>query len=308
MTRTSKYLNQDTIAAIQSFQIEKIDREITDYLDTNNKMNMYHFEYCPKCGCYHHRLIRSGFVNSGKQMLRCKKCGKRFVVDHGQLTFYSHQDRFKWYELILDTLNSVSLKETAAKINVNECNVFNMRNKLLVSLGTEEHPNEVEMDEKYTPYNHKGTKIDGIESKLRGTPATKRCLSNQQICIITATQRFGHTIARTLNYGKLSSIDLLRFGECLESKSFVMLDGSNSYNELLESKNCTKKVLLSHESYDKFNHLKTVNSFHKLIEERLQKYKGVASKYINRYNALFVMQRKRKEWIIQKSYNTYYLD
>lgn len=42
MTRTSKYLNQDTIAALQSFQIEKIDREITDYLDTNNKMNTYH--------------------------------------------------------------------------------------------------------------------------------------------------------------------------------------------------------------------------------------------------------------------------
>jgi hypothetical protein len=58
-------------------------------------------------------------------------------------------------------------------------------------------------------------------------------------------------------------MDLLRFGKCLESKSFVMLDGSNSYNELLESKNCTKKVLISHESYDKFNHLNTVNSFHK---------------------------------------------
>ena len=65
------------------------------------------------------------------------------------------------------------------------------------------------------------------------------------------------------DYGKPSFIDLLRFGKCLESKSFVMLDGSNSYNELLESKNCTKKVLISHESYDKFNHLNTVNSFHK---------------------------------------------
>lgn len=40
------HLNQDTIAALQSFQIEKIDCEITDYLDTNNKMNSYHFEYC----------------------------------------------------------------------------------------------------------------------------------------------------------------------------------------------------------------------------------------------------------------------
>ena len=114
-------------------------------------------------------------------MFRCKECGKCFVVDRGQLTFYSHQGQSKWNELILDTLKGVSLKETAAKINV---------------------------------------------------------------------------------------------------------------NEHLESKNCTKKVLISHESYDKFNHLNTVNSFHKLIEERLQKYKGVASKYINRYNALFVMQRE----------------
>ena len=39
MTRTSKYLKQDTIAALQSFQIEKIDCKITDYQDTNNKMN-----------------------------------------------------------------------------------------------------------------------------------------------------------------------------------------------------------------------------------------------------------------------------
>ena len=45
MTRTSKYLNQDTIVALQAFQIEKIDREITDYLDTNNKMNTYHFNF-----------------------------------------------------------------------------------------------------------------------------------------------------------------------------------------------------------------------------------------------------------------------
>lgn len=103
-------------------------------------MNTYHFEYCPKCGCYHPRLVKSSFANSGKQMLRSKERGKCFVVDRDHLTFYSHQDQFKWNELILDTLNGVSLKEKACKINVNKCNVFNMRHKLLVSLGTEEHP------------------------------------------------------------------------------------------------------------------------------------------------------------------------
>ena len=102
------------------------------------------------------------------------------------------------------------------------------------------------------------------------------------MCIITEIKRFGYTITRTLNYDKPSSIDLSRFVECFESKSFVMLDGFNSYNELLKIKNCTKRMLISHESYDKFNHLNTMNSFYKLIAERLQKYRGVASKYINR--------------------------
>lgn len=74
----------------------------------------------------------SYFVNFCKHVFRCKECGKCFVVDRGQLTFYSHQDQSKWNELILDTLNGVTLKETAVKINVNEFNVFNICYKLLV--------------------------------------------------------------------------------------------------------------------------------------------------------------------------------
>ena len=103
-------------------------------------MNTYHFEYSLRYRCYHPRLVKSDFANSGKQMLRCKECGKRLGVDRGQLSFYSHQDQSKWIELILDTLNGVSLKETVAKSNMNERNLFNMRHKLLVSLGIEEYP------------------------------------------------------------------------------------------------------------------------------------------------------------------------
>ena len=69
-----------------------------------------------------------------------------------------------------------------------------------------------------------------------------------------------------------------------------MLDSSNSYNELLESKKCTNKVLISHDSYDKFKHSNTVNSFYKLIEEKLQKYITTM---------LFLScEEKRKVWII----------
>ena len=35
------------------------------------------------------------------------------------------------------------------------------------------------MDEKYTPYNHKGTKVDGVEPKHRGT------LLQKEACLIS---------------------------------------------------------------------------------------------------------------------------
>ena len=103
-------------------------------------MNTYHFEYSPKCRCSHPCLVKSGFANSVSRCFVEKNAENVFVVDRGQLTFYSHQDLSKWNELILDTLNGASLKDTVAKINVNERNVFNMCHKLLVSLETEEHP------------------------------------------------------------------------------------------------------------------------------------------------------------------------
>jgi hypothetical protein len=46
-------------------------------------------------------------------------------------------------------------------------------------------------------------------------------------------------------------------------------------------------VVSTHKDYDRVNHLNNVNSFHGLIERWYKKMCGVASKYINRYAALF---------------------
>ena len=94
------HLNQDTIAALQSFQIEKIDRETTDFLDTNSKIDTYHFEYCPKCGCYHPRFVKSGLITL---VSRC------FVVKNAE-------------NVLL--LTAVSLLFILTKISLNGTNLF----------------------------------------------------------------------------------------------------------------------------------------------------------------------------------------
>ena len=60
----------------------------------------------------------------------------------------------------------VSPKEITAKINVNERNVFKCVINYWLVWKLRSITNEVEMDVKYTPYNHKGTKIDGVEQNI----------------------------------------------------------------------------------------------------------------------------------------------
>ncbi len=50
---------------------------------------------------------------------------------------------------------------------------------------------------------------------------------------------------------------------------------------------CEKVSLVGHESYNKVYHLNTVNSLHSRFKEIMRKFRGVASKYLNRYAALF---------------------
>ena len=52
-------------------------------------------------------------------------------------------------------------------------------------------------------------------------------------------------------------------------------------------KNCQKIVLNNHKDYNKAYHLNTVNGLHSRLKAMLYRYRGVSSKYLNRYLALF---------------------
>lgn len=151
---------------------------------------------------------------------------------------------------------------------------------------------EVEFDEKYFVQSHKGKKIEGLPGKKRGTKASKRGLSDEQVCILCGVQRLGKHFSHAYNMAKPSTEDVMNLKEHLKDNSFVWIDGLTSYNRLLEEKHCKKKVVKTYTEYDKVNHLNNVNSFHEKIQKQYEIYRGVASKYINRYCALFNLQRE----------------
>lgn len=92
--------------------------------------------------------------------------------------------------------------------------------------------------------------------------------------------------------GRPSSQDIMQLAPHLKEDSYAWVDGLASYHQLLNEKHCKWKELVGYKSYDPVNHLNNVNSFHNKIENAYQKYRGVATKYINRYASLFVLQRE----------------
>ena len=144
----------------------------------NSSQENYEIQFCPKCGIENPVTTKGGRSNSGKQMLRCVSCNRRFVEDTGRLTFYSHQKADKWSDFIKATLETKSLKACAALINVHERTAFRMRHKFLnfleseTAVEIEENPleNVVEFDETYYHEMHKGLKprdIVDLEDEIK---------------------------------------------------------------------------------------------------------------------------------------------
>lgn len=288
------YLNTTITNRLEDYQKKQLEIQIRDYLEVNEKVKTFVYERCPKCNVENPITIKAGFTKKGKPLRRCKACMGRFVIDTGQLTFYSHQSQSSWNAFILATLNEKSILYTSALIDVHESTAFRMRHKFLNSL--KEHDEEVvvsdvlEIDELYVLESRKGQTFDDRPSRKRGESAKKRGLSSEQVCIITALERDGNPYIQTYNIAKAASDDIRILAKHIQTGSYVFVDGLASFNVLENEFGCTLKVLPSNRSYDKINHLNNVNSLHSRIRSLYWKYRGIASRYINRYNSLFSFQ------------------
>ena len=155
----------------------------------------------------------------------------------------------------------------------------------------------IELDETYFASSHKGKKLSGVKSKVRGTSASSRGLSNEQFCLITGVDRTDGVFSACVNRGKPKTSDITK--ACINRivpQSEILTDGLESYNDLFNLTKSSYKKLVGHKSFDKVHHLNNVNSFHCKIKKMYSYYRSVSSKYLNRYGALFSIQ-----WLLRSA-------
>ena len=248
---------------------------------------------CPYCNGMH--TIKYGY-RTGKQRFLCHDCKRTYMHSTNTIMSNSHYNQSVWADFIRDTLCGISLDESAKKYGFSHQTSFTMRHKILMALQDLLESSPVllsgiaELDETFVLDCYKGNPVPetaGREPRRHGAKAAKRGISNEYIAICTGIQRDGGAIAATVNRAKPSGEELDEiFRGHIAKDTLILTDGLRSYNVLENLAGCTVVDVKKEESRGIFN-LNTVNSLHSFIKETYNHYRGVATKYINRYNALF---------------------
>ena len=254
---------------------------------------------CPVCHS-NAAVVKNGHKH-GKQAFLCRKCGKSFVTTSNTLLSGSHYGIEVWKTVLADTLLGTSLDDTKdgldlQHIKVSHTSLFFMRHKIMLALEDlqEVKPamveDVVEADETYVPESEKGTKFGPDATRKprkRGTPASKRGLSDEQICICTAVQRkSGDLVVESENRARPSTKNVVDiYTGHVKKGTLFLTDGMNVYPKLGKVLGLT--VMNVKKETASFFNLNTVNNLHRFIKDRYSDYRGVATKYLNRYNQVF---------------------
>lgn len=247
---------------------------------------------CPYCGEVH--TIRYG-KKCGKQRFLCKCCNRTFVTTTHTIMSHSRQDEETWRSVIADTAYGRSIDFTAQMLSLSHQCVFDMRHKILVALQDNSDVTlggVTELDETYVLDSYKGVKFNENSQRnprKHGAVAEKRGLSQEYICICTGVERKGSAYACAVNRAKPSKQELQQaLSEHIERGSLLLCDGLRGYSTLGEKTGCAvRDINTAGDSECGFFNLNSANNFHSFIKHRYEAYRGVATKYLNRYSALF---------------------
>jgi len=251
---------------------------------------------CPHCKS--ESAKRNGRKDDRQRFL-CKNCGRSFGETTNTAISHSHYGEAVWKQVIRDTLAGLPIEGTATSMAVSHSTAFNMRHKILLALEAEESRkptvlNDVcEFDDTYVLESYKGIKFSDDfwrRPRKHGAVAQKRGISNEYICISTGVERDGEAYSKTVTRAAPGKNDLIdAFNGHIGTEALILCDGATSYLGLGESCDCpvTNVCEDGTKGGKGFYNINTANSFHSFIKERYNQYRGVATKYLNRYNVLF---------------------
>ena len=244
---------------------------------------------CPHCKSIH--FVKNGTKN-GTQRYLCRDCKKSFVTESGTILYRTQKDIEVWKKYIHCMINKYPLRKCAKECDITLYTAFIWRHKILDAL--QNMMNEVELDgiveadETFTTIsykgNHKNFKLPR-KAHQRGTKASKRGLSREQVCIPCGVNLNGLSIAKISNLGRPGLRDIQKvLGNRIKKDSVFVTDSLRAYQKLSFDMELNHiRIPRNKRSVGTFN-IQVINNYHARLKDLIIcRFKGVATKYLNNY-------------------------
>lgn len=238
--------------------------------------------------------VKLGVKEIERQRYRCKDCKKTFTDITATPLYRTHKPD-KWLDFIKCMLEGYSLRKSADLIgDIHFVTLFYWRHKVLAALRQTDFDTFagiVEMDETYFLYSEKGQKsIQGRKPRKRGGSSKFRGISREQVCVLIARDRQKSTYSSVLGRGRIVKTQLDKaIGSKLSSDNTLCTDAWRAFSTYAKSKGMEHYRFKSDgiERVKGLYHIQNVNNYHSRLKGWIQRFNGVATKYLDHYLSWF---------------------
>ena len=240
--------------------------------------------YCESMNIVHYGKYRD------RQRFKCKDCNRSFNT-LSDTPFARTRYLDKWPEFAECLGTGLSLRKSSKILKVSYVTLFYWRHKLLSGLANiplKNFTDRIEMQAMYVLPSQKGKRNIPIgASRKRGYSIYSRHIFNdKKICIINAKDKQNNILSKVANYGLLDLITLEKLVNNYISKTNTICSKLPRIFRQLAIVNKAEYVDLP-PFFQCKNGFPDIVNYEISFKAWIKRFKGVATKYLNNYLALF---------------------
>ena len=175
--------------------------------------------------------------------------------------------------------------------------LFYWRHKLLSALKQmdfEQFEGIVDVDETYFLYSEKGKRgISDRKPRKRGGKSKRRGISHEQFYVLVARDRTKATVSKVACMGRVVKTKVDNMME-ISSDNVLVTDAWRAYKTYAKEKGIEHRKSNDGKHVIKgLYHIQNVNDLHSCMKQWINRFKGVATKYLDNYLAWFLFVDSR---------------
>jgi transposase-like protein len=240
---------------------------------------------CPHCK--ERRIHRHGMAR-GLRRYKCLACAKTFnALTETPMARLRKRDRWLKYADALGA--SESVRAAAVRAGVNASTSFRWRHRFL-SARKEARDQQltgiVEVDECFVLASRKGERRLPRKARKRGGKAKKPGLSGEQTPILIARDRYGHHLNAVLLNRSEDAVSAVLKDAISKTEALLCMDGDPALIAFAKREAIEYELIIASHGehvHEKVLHIQTVNSYMSRFKKWLDRFNGVATKYLPNY-------------------------